>query len=253
MFCFLFAFLMMASGFNADVSVFLFPCRKQCLWLNNFVAIIGAVLMLLSKTATSFEMIMVGRFLYGINAGEPTVRGNPFPLSFLLIFFIDGLSITFGSPVHPTDNRFLFILVTIILLSSPGHLSSSYWSLLTLSECMIPLCAPVGISLSAHTIYLVECAPKILRAMVGVTIATFVSCGKFSGQLLGIRWGVTDTAESRVESSRGQVEVGFKWRHWPQGLKTVASVRKAICQTNCHKRCWQCKASFRHKKTWILP
>lgn len=40
--------------------------------------------MLLSKTATSFEMIMVGRFLYGINAGEPTVRGNPFPLSLFL-------------------------------------------------------------------------------------------------------------------------------------------------------------------------
>ncbi|XP_075901041.1 solute carrier family 2 member 11, like isoform X1 [Nelusetta ayraudi] len=85
--------------------------RKRCLLLNNLVAIAGAVLMILSSRATSFEMIMVGRFLYGINA---------------------------------------------------------------------------GVSLSAHTLYLVECAPKRLRGMMGVTVATFVSLGKFSGQLLGI-------------------------------------------------------------------
>ncbi|GLD46492.1 solute carrier family 2, facilitated glucose transporter member 11-like protein, partial [Lates japonicus] len=85
--------------------------RKQCLLLNNFVAIFGALLMLLSQKATSFEMIMVGRLLYGINS---------------------------------------------------------------------------GVSLSAHTMYLVECAPKRLRGMVGVTIATFISLGKFCGQLLGI-------------------------------------------------------------------
>ncbi|XP_056146413.1 solute carrier family 2 member 11, like [Lampris incognitus] len=85
--------------------------RKQCLMFNNLVAISGGVLMLLSKTAISFEMIMVGRFLYGINA---------------------------------------------------------------------------GISLSIHTMYLVECAPKRLRGMVGVTVATFISLGKFCGQLLGI-------------------------------------------------------------------
>ncbi|XP_040915265.1 solute carrier family 2 member 11, like [Toxotes jaculatrix] len=85
--------------------------RKQCLLLNNFVAIFGAVLMLLSQKAMSFEMIMVGRLLYGINA---------------------------------------------------------------------------GVSLSAHTMYLIECAPKRLRGMVGVTIATFISLGKFCGQLLGI-------------------------------------------------------------------
>nr|XP_046231532.1 solute carrier family 2 member 11, like isoform X2 [Scatophagus argus] len=81
--------------------------RKRCLLFNNFVAISGAVLMLLSQTAMSFEMVMVGRFLYGIN--------------------------------------------------------------------------------SAHTMYLVECSPKMLRGMVGVTIATFISLGKFCGQLLGIR------------------------------------------------------------------
>ncbi|KAM9438651.1 solute carrier family 2, facilitated glucose transporter member 11-like isoform 2-T2 [Salvelinus alpinus] len=85
--------------------------RKRCLLLNNLFAIGGAVMMLLSKTAMSFEMIMVGRFLYGINA---------------------------------------------------------------------------GVSLSVHTMYLVECAPKRLRGIVGLSVATFLSMGKFSGQLLGI-------------------------------------------------------------------
>ncbi|XP_013859279.1 solute carrier family 2 member 11, like [Austrofundulus limnaeus] len=86
--------------------------RKKCLLLNNVVTVIGAILMLLSRTAMSFEMIMVGRFLYGINA---------------------------------------------------------------------------GVGLSAHTMYLNECTPKKLWAMVGVSVSTFVSLGKFCGQLLGIR------------------------------------------------------------------
>lgn len=37
----------------------------------NLVAIIGAVLMLLSQRAVSFETIIAGRFLYGFNSGEP--------------------------------------------------------------------------------------------------------------------------------------------------------------------------------------
>ena len=54
--------------------------------------------------------------------------------------------------------------------------------------CVCFMCACcVGVSLSVHTMYLVECAPKRLRGMVGVSVATFVSLGKFSGQLLGLR------------------------------------------------------------------
>uniref|UniRef100_A0A3Q2XE13 Solute carrier family 2, facilitated glucose transporter member 5 n=1 Tax=Hippocampus comes TaxID=109280 RepID=A0A3Q2XE13_HIPCM len=92
------------------------PClstvgRRKCLLFNNLVEIVGAVLMLLSQRAMSFEMIMAGRFLYGINA---------------------------------------------------------------------------GISLSAHALYAIECTPKILQGMVGVTIATFIGMGKFVGQLLGL-------------------------------------------------------------------
>uniref|UniRef100_A0A8C6UWR4 Solute carrier family 2, facilitated glucose transporter member 5 n=1 Tax=Neogobius melanostomus TaxID=47308 RepID=A0A8C6UWR4_9GOBI len=84
---------------------------EKSLLLNNIPALIGAVLMLSSKAAMSFEMIFVGRFLFGMNA---------------------------------------------------------------------------GVSLIVHTIYLVECAPKELRGMVGVTVATFIALGKFCGQLLGL-------------------------------------------------------------------
>ncbi|XP_057674294.1 solute carrier family 2 member 11, like [Corythoichthys intestinalis] len=98
-------------------SILAVPCvskvgRRNCLILNNFVAIAGAVLLISSRTASSFEMLFVGRFLYGVNA---------------------------------------------------------------------------GIGLSAHLLYITECAPKMLKGMVGVTIATAVTVGRFTGQLLGLR------------------------------------------------------------------
>ncbi|KAM9820152.1 solute carrier family 2, facilitated glucose transporter member 11-like [Neosynchiropus ocellatus] len=85
--------------------------RKRCLLLNNVFAIIGSALMISSKPARSFEMIMVGRFIYGVNA---------------------------------------------------------------------------GVCISAHTLYVVECTPTKLRGMVGVTVGSFISLGKFTGQLLGL-------------------------------------------------------------------
>ncbi|XP_006640470.2 solute carrier family 2, facilitated glucose transporter member 11-like [Lepisosteus oculatus] len=43
--------------------------RKKCLLFNNVVAIVAAVLMEFSRMAQSFEMILLGRFLYGYNTG----------------------------------------------------------------------------------------------------------------------------------------------------------------------------------------
>ncbi|XP_069789146.1 solute carrier family 2 member 11, like [Narcine bancroftii] len=43
--------------------------RKNALLFNNIVAITAAIIMMFSKRVQSFEMILVGRFLYGINAG----------------------------------------------------------------------------------------------------------------------------------------------------------------------------------------
>lgn len=43
--------------------------RKKSLLLNNFFLLVGAVLVLTCKAAKSFEMIMLARFLVGMNAG----------------------------------------------------------------------------------------------------------------------------------------------------------------------------------------
>lgn len=37
--------------------------------INNAVAIIAAVMMILSRVIKSFELILIGRFLYGFNVG----------------------------------------------------------------------------------------------------------------------------------------------------------------------------------------
>ncbi|KAL2090970.1 hypothetical protein ACEWY4_013233 [Coilia grayii] len=43
--------------------------RKKALLINNVVAIVAALFMILSRIAQSFEMILIGRFLYGYNVG----------------------------------------------------------------------------------------------------------------------------------------------------------------------------------------
>ncbi|NXQ35220.1 GTR11 protein, partial [Alaudala cheleensis] len=45
-------------------------CRKKCLLLSDVVLITATLLTGFSRTAKSFEMILVGRFLEGIAAGR---------------------------------------------------------------------------------------------------------------------------------------------------------------------------------------
>ncbi|XP_061076856.1 solute carrier family 2 member 9, like 1 [Conger conger] len=86
--------------------------RKKAMIWNNMVSIVGAVTMFTSKSAHSFEMTMVARFLFGFSS---------------------------------------------------------------------------GLGASIHTIYLGESSPKKLRGMVTLTAATFISIGKLTGQLAGLR------------------------------------------------------------------
>ncbi|NXD11157.1 GTR5 protein, partial [Nothocercus nigrocapillus] len=44
-------------------------CRKKCQMCTNLIMLVAALLMAFSKTAKSFEMILVGRFLYGVGSG----------------------------------------------------------------------------------------------------------------------------------------------------------------------------------------
>ncbi|XP_068598177.1 solute carrier family 2, facilitated glucose transporter member 11-like [Brachionichthys hirsutus] len=43
--------------------------RKRTLWLNNIVAIVAALLVVFSRMAKSFEMILISRIIFGFNVG----------------------------------------------------------------------------------------------------------------------------------------------------------------------------------------
>ncbi|XP_056387283.1 solute carrier family 2, facilitated glucose transporter member 5-like isoform X5 [Hyla sarda] len=86
--------------------------KKRCQLCNNVIPIAAALLMGLSATANSFEMILIARFLYGINAG-------------------------FG--------------------------------------------------LNIHSQYAGEIADKKLRGFTNTSISIFVTTGKLTGQILGLR------------------------------------------------------------------
>lgn len=114
------------------------------------MAILGSVLMLLSKTAMSFEMIMAGRFFFGINSGN--LLSKLTGASFLAVQTVTSLN--------------LVRLCMWVLLIFPVTL---------------------GASLSVYPMYVMEITPRKLKGIVGVSIGSFLSLGKFSGQLLGIR------------------------------------------------------------------
>ncbi|XP_064162501.1 solute carrier family 2 member 9, like 1 isoform X1 [Anguilla rostrata] len=86
--------------------------RKKAMIWNNMVSIVAAVTMFTSKSANSFEMVLVARFLFGFSS---------------------------------------------------------------------------GLGANIHNIYLGESSPKKLRGMVTLTAATFISIGKLTGQLAGLR------------------------------------------------------------------
>jgi len=47
-----------------------FPCRKKTIIGNTLFLTVGGVIILTSKFANSFEMIVVARFLMGAGAGK---------------------------------------------------------------------------------------------------------------------------------------------------------------------------------------
>uniref|UniRef100_A0A3B3TYC2 Solute carrier family 2, facilitated glucose transporter member 5 n=1 Tax=Poecilia latipinna TaxID=48699 RepID=A0A3B3TYC2_9TELE len=100
------------GGLFGAVSVKLFSRKlgKRAMICNSLISVMGAVIMLTSKTANSFEMIIVARMLYGYSA--------------------------LG------------------------------WSL--------------------HSMYLGEISPRKIRGRVTLTLATFNSLGKLSGQFFGL-------------------------------------------------------------------
>lgn len=48
---------------------FVFSCRRNAILIANTLSVAGACLMFLSKVAKSFELLIVGRFIFGIFCG----------------------------------------------------------------------------------------------------------------------------------------------------------------------------------------
>lgn len=46
------------------------PCRKGTLLVNNGFAILAALLLALGEKAKSFEMLIIGRFIVGVDSGK---------------------------------------------------------------------------------------------------------------------------------------------------------------------------------------
>uniref|UniRef100_A0A8C3C631 Solute carrier family 2, facilitated glucose transporter member 5 n=1 Tax=Cairina moschata TaxID=8855 RepID=A0A8C3C631_CAIMO len=86
--------------------------KKKCQMFTNLIMLIAALLMAFSKTAKSFEMILAGRFLYGVGT---------------------------------------------------------------------------GFSLNIHPQYVGEISPKKLRGFTNSTVAVFLTLGKLTGQIVGLR------------------------------------------------------------------
>uniref|UniRef100_A0A8D0F4U2 Major facilitator superfamily (MFS) profile domain-containing protein n=1 Tax=Strix occidentalis caurina TaxID=311401 RepID=A0A8D0F4U2_STROC len=86
--------------------------KKKCQMCTNLIMLVAALFMAFSKTAKSFEMILIGRFLYGIGT---------------------------------------------------------------------------GFSLNIHPQYVGEISPKKLRGFTNSTVAVFLTLGKLTGQVIGLR------------------------------------------------------------------
>lgn len=161
----------LANEDTPDVSS-VWICRKKALLFNNIVALVAAVLMVFSPMAKSFEMILLGRFLYGYNAGMCL-------FCLVCVYFIVRMS---GQPVVLVFEPSL----VPFYLASPSSVTLSYsrcLSLLSLSRSF----SLSGLGWNIHLMYLGESSPKKLRGFLTITITIFNNLGKVMGQIVGIK------------------------------------------------------------------
>ncbi|KAJ8780287.1 hypothetical protein J1605_011551 [Eschrichtius robustus] len=127
--------------------------RKYTLLVNNGFAISATLLMACSLQAGAFEMLIMGRFIMGVDGDGVT---QPLPWGFR------------GSNEQQEEQ----VPVCKRLSSLLGHI------------CQSP--TGQGIALSVLPMYLNEISPKEIRGSLGQVTAIFICIGVFTGQLLGL-------------------------------------------------------------------
>ena len=60
--------------------LFFIPCRKKSILLSHVFVFVGAALATACQAATAPELLMIGRFLFGVNNGKPLIQLNQFKI-----------------------------------------------------------------------------------------------------------------------------------------------------------------------------
>lgn len=145
---------------------------------NSLISIVAGGIMLASKWLGSYEMVIVARILYGFSSGKPTGRvlcereDSVWVFScFIWMVFLKMWSKT-GILVIWLD----FTLTASNIKQKSHHVVT--WLYLS------------GVGLSLHVMYVGESSPRKIRGRVTLTVATFLSLGKLSGQFFGLTYAL---------------------------------------------------------------
>ncbi|MBN3308769.1 GTR11 protein, partial [Amia calva] len=92
------------------------------------------------------------------------------------------IAVQFGRKKTMLYNNILNIIAAVIMGSSK---KANSFEMILVARFLYGFSAGIGYNI--HTMYLGESSPKALRGLMTLTVATFISAGKLSGQLIGIR------------------------------------------------------------------
>lgn len=85
--------------------------------LNNILGIIGGLLMGLSKPAKSYEMIIIGRFIIGLNCG----KNNLFNLLTLRFWLLSQITTLLHHQKKSNNFYFMRLYYILLVIWSGGH------------------------------------------------------------------------------------------------------------------------------------
>ncbi|KAH0515698.1 Solute carrier family 2, facilitated glucose transporter member 9 [Microtus ochrogaster] len=171
--------------------------RKYTLLANNGFAILASLLMACSLQSGAFEMLIVGRFIMGVDGGETSARLGRRALPGLVwngerkytLLANNGFAILASLLMACSlqSGAFEMLIVGRFIMGVDGVITTVSWHALSrglgvAGRRHISTC----IALSALPMYLNEISPKEIRGSLGQVTAIFICIGVFVGQLLGL-------------------------------------------------------------------